>query len=112
MNKNLLAGYIQDMVDDYEKMGKDKPLLEWFRDAIKRHIHDITEDEAKTIADKLIFGITAYRQQKTHSDKGKVEANVYETKVNEDDLKNVHNDAELIADAFVVDVETTINNRK
>lgn len=65
MNRGLIQQFVSEIIDDYEKYRNEKPLEEWFLDAIKRHIIDITEEEALSIRDKLIIGIRAYRTGKT-----------------------------------------------
>lgn len=64
MNNDMLIEYMAEIMADYEKHGKEKPTMEWFSEAIKRHIIDVTDKDAKIIESKLIKGIMAYREEK------------------------------------------------
>lgn len=64
MNKDMLMEYMAEIMADYEKHGKEKPAMEWFLEAIKRHIIDVSDEDAQSIAGKLIKGIMAYREEK------------------------------------------------
>ncbi|MEJ5301333.1 MAG: hypothetical protein WHS38_10130 [Thermodesulforhabdaceae bacterium] len=64
MSTNLIMDFIKEIMEDYEKHGQGKPLMEWFREAIKRHIIDISDDEVENILSGIIKGIKAYREEK------------------------------------------------
>ncbi len=64
MNIELFMEFIDEIAEDYENYGQRKPEREWLYEAIKRHIVDVSDEEAEKIVDKLIEGVMMYRKMK------------------------------------------------
>lgn len=94
MNSELIQRFIGEIIEDYENYGKDKDEKEWLIEAIKRHIIDVTDEEAQKIAQELISGVELYREAK---EKGEI--------IKEIELKDkaIKEEIELMADSVVED---------
>lgn len=99
MNNDLLMEYMAEIMDDYEKHGKEKPKMEWFSEAIKRHIIDVSDEDVQLIASKLLKGIMAYREEK---EKLKQEG------VPKIESADIIEEVDLMADHIVDDLDKTI----
>lgn len=74
MDIKQIVEFIQEITEDYQRYGVEKEEREWFAEATKRHIIDISDEEAETIANKLIDGIMMYRRHKEERIKSPQEA--------------------------------------
>ncbi len=103
MKDDLLQRFIDEVMEDYEQHGKGRDVEEWFLEAIKRHIIDVTEEEALSIRTKLIEGIRAYRETKARLSKGGTTEAMPE---------EVMEEIAIIAGAAVGDLEQTVKAMK
>lgn len=94
MNSELIQRFIVEIMEDYENYGKDKDEKEWLIEAIKRHIIDVTDEEAQKIAQELIIGVELYREAK---EKGEI---IGEIEIKDKEIKE---EIELMADSVVED---------
>lgn len=104
MNKDILVRYITEIMNDYDKFGKEKPTMEWFREAIKRHIIDVTDTEVDQITDKLIKGITAYRTERERSQQASENVSSANTDEQESARETMREESHLLADALINDL--------
>lgn len=62
--EDLIASYIDELKRDYEENGREKEPEVWLKEALIRHIPDMTEERAEGVARDLIKGVRRYRKEK------------------------------------------------
>lgn len=103
MSINLIGEFIREVVEDYEKNGKGKPVNEWLKEAIKRHIIDISDEDIENIANGIMSGIKAYREQKVKLKEKEA------LKIENEEIKEEVN---LLIENVVEDLNKTLKSRK
>ncbi len=62
--EDIILKFVEEIRDDYMQYGKDRDVEEWLKEALKRHIPGMTDDEAERVKNELIAGVDEYRQKK------------------------------------------------
>lgn len=61
---DVILNFIEEIKEDYRQYGKDKDVEVWLKEALKRHIPDISDEEAEKVKNELLAGIKEYREKK------------------------------------------------
>ncbi|MHB1697497.1 MAG: hypothetical protein ACYCSQ_05285 [bacterium] len=85
MNRKLIAKYVEEAYADYEKNGSDKPIDEWFKEAIVRLVPGTTEVDALKVAKELLEGLYKYRELKENPS-GDYKETLKEKGLNDDEI--------------------------
>jgi hypothetical protein len=63
--KDHIDDIIQEIREDFENTWQeDMDILDWFKDAVKRHLLIESDEQAAKIADDLTEGVKAFREVK------------------------------------------------
>ena len=65
MDQEIIVDLFAELRQDYAQYGKGQTAEAWLNDAIRRHFPSASAPEASAIANDLIKGISAYREQRT-----------------------------------------------
>lgn len=105
-NVKIIMEYSAEMLNDYEVNGKGKNKEEWFIDAIQRKCN-VAEAEARSIAEDLCAGISAYRQEAEAAKTETAEAFMKRNNVSDKDCDALLDEASIQAERILNDLDDT-----
>lgn len=103
MNRKLIAKYIEEAYEDYERNGSDKPIDEWFKEAIIRIIPGTTEEEAMNVTKELLGGIYKYRELKDKNQPENYKDELKEKGLKDEDIDKIEAEQNALIEYMVKD---------